>query len=443
MEILAEKIVTAKNTSSKTIDFSPLDLFVMGHSLHGPVLGFDKSIDFSRFVNCVEIALRANPEMGSTIDIDARGHHRLRTGAGIPVTLQRASGPMPSSHAIGTLPLSEFPLAHPPMAPEDVVKNSLPLLAFRITMFDDERCILGIRTTHSHIDGCSLTQFIVNLGEIYNGGEAVEGKTGRDRIADLGQGDGSNPSTALHLMKIEEVAAPQEESESTLKSAHSQIVLDRELFETYVDKAKYERPGITTSDIVCALAWKSWALASPINQGSFRLYSVFNLRQLDELGIGMNYQGNAVIDRCAELNRTQLHSYSIADIALRYRQQIKPLKASEVAQDIAFIARQFKERAYGQNGLYKGFVRRFLIDMMSGQGIAVNDLRLLPLHRIKFESKALWYESGQNLDGVRNYIEVTRRSDGNTVFHCHSLAEEADRFEWELRKLIASSYIYC
>jgi hypothetical protein len=445
MQTLFDGVVRATDQRKpRPIEFSPLDHFVMGHHTHGPIFGFETCIDPNRFKNSLATALSYNPEMGVSIAITDGGRHVMQTESGVQLTLQKVDGPMPPCQRIGTLPLEEYPLAHGPITAHDLIDQQLPLLGFRITQFADGRSTLGVRTTHSHIDGTSLIQFLSNLGEIYNGGQPRHAINGRNNIAGLGHGSGAKPSEALHLLPTSEYITEPEETHDTARFAHTQIIFEQELFDGYAAQIKEEKTGLTTSDIICALAWKAWALSASVNAHStLRLYSIFNLRQVKALGLPPNYQGNAVIDRRAELGRALLQSRSVADIADFYRRQVKPMKVHEIAQDIAYLARLHRQGAYSKDGAYNGFLRSYVRDMATKQGLNVNDLRFLPLHKIKFDSEALWYESGQDFPGIQGYLEVSQRYNGNVVFHYHSLAEEAEHFEWELRKLVSAVYLYC
>lgn len=443
MQTLSEEIVHGNhNLDVKLIEFSPLDLFVMGHHTHGPIFGFDRPIDPDRFRRSLRIALDENPEMGVALMLDRDGRHWMRTGAGVQLIVQRAPCALPSCQRIATLPLQEFPLAHASMSPSTLLEQQIPLLGFRITLFDGGGCTLGIRTTHSHIDGISLVSFLANLGEIYNDGRARAASTGRDGIASLGRGNGLLPSAALHLLPV--VPGSQDPADSgDLKFAHTQIVFDQDVFDNYVGTVRAERSGIKAADIICAMAWKAWVLSTLSNaHADVRLYSIFNLRQLKEWPLGRNYLGNAVIDRRADLDREFLLHHSIAEIAYAFRRQTKPVKVDDVARDIAYLTRLRDQGGCHAEGYFSGFQRAFVPDMAAKRGISVNDLRFLQLHKVKFEGPALWYESGQDFPGIQGYVEVTQRVNGDIVFHYHCLAEEADAFEWELRKLVSSVYIY-
>lgn len=444
MQTLSDEIVHGSHgRAPRVVEFSPLDLFVMGHHTHGPIFGFEHYIDPDRFRDSLRAALSANPEMGVALEVAGSGRHSMRTEAGVQLVLQRAKGMMPGCQFIATLPLREFPLAHASMDPATLIKKKIPLLGFRITQFEEGGCTLGVRTTHSHLDGISLVQFLVNLGEIYNGGPAHSAHTGRHGIAELGKGDGLSPSGALHLLPVEAGPVTSGAIDPDAQFAHTQIVLDQDLFDNYVGKIRAEKAGIKAADVICALAWKAWALsASTRSHTRLRLYSIFNLRQLKEWPLGRSYLGNAVIDRRAEFDLHALRNRSVAEIAYAFRRQTKPVKVDEVARDIAYLTRLRDGGHYGSDGAYIGFQRAFMSDMAEKRALNVNDLRFLQLHKVKFEGPALWYESGQDFPGIQGYVEVTQRANGDIVFHYHSLAEEADPFEWELRKLVSSVYVY-
>lgn len=450
METYFDGIVHARQQRApRVIEFSPLDHFVMGHSTHGPIFGFDSAIDPERFRSSLATALNHNPEMGVSIKLTDQGRHVMRTESGVQFTVQYVDHPMPRCQDVVNLSMEDYPLAHGPMTAQHLIGQQLPLLGFRITQFSDNRCTLGVRTTHSHIDGISLIQFLSNLGEIYNGGNPRRPANGRNNIVELGMSEGERPSSALPLrLAGSDESADRSDANAAHggnpRFAHTQIIFEQDLFDAYIDQIKEENHGISASDIIGALAWKAWALSSDVDRHeTLYLYGVFNLRQCKALGLPANYQGNAVIDRRAQIQREHLHHATIADIANLYRRQVKPLKVGDIAQDIAYLSRLHRAGAYGEDGTYSGIARSFVRDMANKQGLTVNDLRFLPLHRIKFESEALWYESGQDFPDIQGYVEISQRPSGHVVFHYHSLAAEAERFEWELRKLISAVYLYC
>lgn len=444
MQTLSYEIVRGDHARQpRLVEFSPLDLFVMGHHTHGPIFGFEHCIDAARFRRSLQCALDANPEMGAALAIDASGKHWLRTGAGIELIVQRATGPLPPAHRLASLPLQQFPLAHAGVDAEQLIDGQLPLLGFRITRFDDGACTLGIRTTHSHLDGIALIDFLVGLGEIYNDGPAHAAQVGRAALAQLASGDGLAPSPALHVTTTPVTMSPDENKSPNCEFAHTQIAFEQDVFDSYVGRVRAEKSCVKTADIVCALAWKAWLLSGAASaERTLRIYSIFNLRQLREWPLGRHYLGNAVLDRRAELDRHVLENGSVAAIAHAFRRQTKPVSVADVAADIGYLKRLRDERYYARDGSCRGLRRAFIDDMAVKRAISVNDLRFLQLHKVRFEGPALWYESGQDFPGIQGYVEVTQRASGDIVFHYHSQAAEAERFEWELRKLVCSAYVY-
>jgi hypothetical protein len=436
MDVISNETVFAANPQiRREIEFSPLDLFAGGHLPVGPLYGFHSAIDSDRFRLCLQIALAENPEIGVAVKIKEDGTHVMETGHGIELVIQRCDGPLFAGEAVADLPMEQFPLALAPLTSFELVDQKLPLLGFRLTYFDDGGCILGIRTTHSHMDGDALTQVILNLSAIYHGHPFQRPCCDRSVATRQLNGPGMQPSPAFPVSPghtdtaffFAENAAVQHESSRTLVSANA---LDR-----YVDALNRQGRIVSTSDVLNAAIWKAWShTASAPDEAISRLYGVFNLRLLDGLGIPDIYQGNALLDRAAALTFAQVRTLPIADIALVYRQQIKPLKRDAVTVDITYLARLQREKSYGKDGTLNGFQRNLYFDLYNRCGLLINDTRLLQFDQVRFGEPACWFEQGQG--HAHGFAAVSQHRD-EIIIRYDGVGDETARFVAALKSVLA------
>lgn len=435
MDVVSEEIVYATHQETpQQIDFSPLDLFAGGHLPVGPLYGFHTAIDSDRFRMCLQTALAENPEIGVAVNIADDGTHRMVTGRGIELVVQRCNGPLFSGEAVADLPMAEYPLALPPLTSVDLVERQLPLLGFRLTYFEDGGCILGVRTTHSHMDGTALTQLLLALSAIYNGDVIKRPFCDRQAVTRLVDGPGIQPSAAFPVAPghtdteffFSANAAVRHESSRTHLSAHA---LSR-----YRDTSRRHDSIVSTSDILNAVIWKAWSrTAAAPNEETARLYGVFNIRQLAELGIPDHFQGNALIDRAAALSFGDVRSLPIDELALKYRQQIKPLKTKDVIADITYLARLQRERSYGKDGTLNGFQRNLYYDLFHRCGLLINDTRLLRFDQVRFGNNACWFEQGQG--HAHGFVAISKHHD-DIVIRYDGIGNETANFVAALSSII-------
>jgi len=397
MEVLSQEIVYAAHSAApKNIAFSPLDLFAGGHMPLGPLLGFRNAIDSDRFRFSLKIALDQNPEMGVAVRIADDGTHTMQTGHGIELILQRCDEPLFAPEAIPDLPLDRYPLAYPPLTSFDVVDRQLPLLGFRITNFSDGGCILGVRTTHSHGDGTALFQFLQMLSAIYRGNSVLSPMSDRSAIAKLATGDGAMPSAALPIAPVQRNSEFCFAATETAPYKTIRTILSSAAFARIVKKIKRYDATLSSADILNALIWKAWSRATTASDVEMtHLYNIFNIRQLDDLRIPRDYQGNAVLDRAVMLSFGEVRNAPIIALARARREQIKPLKTQDILQDIAYLTRLQCEKFYGKDGALNGFQRNLYRDLIAQRGLFINDMRFIHFDRVRFGDRALWFEQGQ------------------------------------------------
>jgi hypothetical protein len=180
----------------------------------------------------------------------------------------------------------------------------------------------------------------------------------------------------------------------------------------------------------------------PDSERQFHLYSLFDLRHVKDLVFPSAFQGNAVIDRVASLPFKEVLSSSVASLAAFYRRHVKPLRIKEIQQDIAYLARQRCDRAYGDDGCFTRFVRASQHDAANKGGFIVNDMRSVKWSYLRFEGPVMGYESAPHNYGHGHQLDISRHRDGTLIFWYCVPASEIDAFEWEIRKLISSPFLY-
>lgn len=432
MEVLSEEIVhAATRVTPQHIQFSPLDLFAGGHLPVGPLYGFTAPIDHVRFHHCLQQALTDNPEMGVAVQV-FDGIHVMETGHGVEFVVQRCDEPLPPATSIAGLPLDRYPLAYSPLMPTDLVDQALPLLGFRITHFADGGCILGIRTTHSHVDGASLTRLLLNLSARYRGTTPAPPCSGRSLVTALACGPGERPSAAFPVAPGHTDAALLFAQNAALQLEASRTALPDAALRRYVDGVQQEHP-VSSSDVLNALVWKAWSQVAPAGDDErAQLYGVFDLRRAG-LGLPADLQGNALLDRAASLPFGTVRSAPIPVIARAFREQIKPLRAQDVIDDIAFLARLQRQRRYGRDGMLNGFQRNLYNDLARRAGLFVNDIRRIPTDHVRFGERASWFEQGQG--HARGFATLTQQGE-HIIVRYDDCGDETRHFVAALQNIL-------
>lgn len=440
MKTLFTKTVhSSRDTPRQRVEFSPLDLFARGHFPIGMIFGFASRIDGTRFEHSLRAALAANPEMGAIITVDGDGRHALETGHGIELIVQEHAGPAPDRDTISRLSLDEFPLARDTRGARELVADSIPVLGFRITYFSGGFCTLGARMTHSHIDGTTLMQFLLSLCAIYNGEPARALDARRAVIGRLAAGDGLTPSDAL---PVAPAISPRDARliANRPRCLCNNIAVPADVMADYLHTQRALAEDVSSSDILCGLAWKAWAQSSPMAaHRKSRLYGHFNIRHVEGLELSETFLGNALVDRRAELGFGEVRSLPVTELARHYRRQTKPLNKDDIRQDIAYLKRLQHENAYDATGRYTHFARGFDLDGATGQALAINDVRLMRFDRIQFTSEALWYELAGDFHD-RNIIEFSTRSDGATVIRYIAPPRDGALFKQHLENILTNSF---
>lgn len=210
-------------------------------------------------------------------------------------------------------------------------------------------------------------------------------------------------------------------------------MLPAELFEDYILQTKAEARGVTSADIVAGLGWKAWALTRVGGaEKFFRLYAELDLRQEKQLDFPKSYPGSAIVERMLELPADEVVHRSVASLALLYRKRLKASLADDLVADIAYLNRPDGEDLQHSAPL---------LSPPSGNGsLIINDIRHFGSDSPHFSGESIWRESLRHCQRC-DYLEVAKSS-GNIVFKYFSNKDNADAFEWELRTMIATRYVY-
>jgi hypothetical protein len=142
---------------------------------------------------------------------------------------------------------------------------------------------------------------------------------------------------------------------------------------------------------------------------------LFDLRGIKPLGIPPDYDGSAVLGRCAEMSFTELCSSTVPDLALAFQQQIKPFTAEDARRDISYLAREYHDGQLDEEGNYANFVIGAWLDCRDAGGLIVNDLRRLSTADICFEEPPARMETLVSLD--INMVSIYQNDDGTITLH--------------------------
>jgi hypothetical protein len=317
----------------------------------------------------------------------------------------------------------------------DLVDRKLPLLGFRNTYFSGGGCILGIRTTHSHLDGAAVTQILLNLSAIYHGDAAQAPLIGRSTVTALACGQGLHPSAAFPVAPGHTDTALFFAENAAVRFEASRTAIPKAAFSRYLEAVKRDYPSVSSSDVLNALIWKAWSrIAAARDEEKSQLYGVFNLRGRPELGIPPHFQGNALLDRAATMAFGPVRNLPTPDIALICRQQIKPLKTREVIEDIAYLARLQRELNYGKDGTLNGFQRNLYVDLFNKTGLFINDMRLIRTDQVRFGDRACWFEQGQG--HAQGFVALSQQQN-NIIVRYDGTGSEIARFVTALKDILA------
>lgn len=428
---LERLIVKGGSTTPSYIPLTPLDIY-LGHYITGGVYFFLRSPDITRMKSALAAALDRHPTFGACMVRESSniGLHCGSTGAEFSVHYSDADCPdLRSTQSLITdalWPKNTGP-DHPSsdyQATSYRFNSGWPVAYFRLVVFRNEGCALLLHHVHSQADGSAAMQFLQNWSRAYRG-HVLSPPSGysRTQIAGLATLPGLAPSDELNILR--RTALQIENTATTRDGGSLRLDIAGAAVEHFVNECRRRsRLSLSSSDILHALAWRCFVAAQGNIPGNterctdrkhIRLYTLFDLRGIKPLGIAQDYDGSAVLGRCAEMNRTELLNSTIPDLALAFQQQIKPFTADDAQKDISYLAREYHDGHIDAEGNYANFIIGAWLDCRDAGGLIVNDLRRLGAADICFEERPARMETFVSPD--INMVSIYRNDDGTITLH--------------------------
>jgi hypothetical protein len=446
---LEQLIVQAASAPSTYVPLTALDIY-LGHYIIGGVYFFLGRPDLERMKSSLAAALDRHPSFGACMvrEADNIGLYCGSAGAALSIHHSDADCPDLSSteslvtdalFAIGQRPddsSSDYDGPDYPMTSYSF-NSGLPVARIRLVLFKNNRYALVVQHVHSQADGSAATQFLQNWSRAYRG-EVLPQSSGytRMRIAGLATLPGLAPSDQLSILP-----GTASEFQATGPARDGSAIrtdLSCAAVEHFVNECRRAcRLSLSSSEVLHALVWKCFALSQTSADVPWvRLYTLFDLRSIKPLGIPQDYDGSAVLGRCAKMEHAALRASTIPLLALAFQRQIKPFTADDAHTDISYLARQYRDGHIDKDGNYVNFVIGAWLHCRDSGGLIVNDLRRLGSADIPFEEGPARMETMVNTD--INIVSIYQNDDGTITVHYVGERRTLAGFAERLKAIVAA-----
>lgn len=415
MKQLERVLIQADSSADDFIPLNALDLLT-GHLSMAGVYFFNRVPDIQRLKKALKEALNRYPIYSASLVRRNGSVCIYRNNVGVWFSVCEADFPQPDVDAM--TPIDEqSPLIEPP-AEGDILSGMTPLSSFKVILFNDNTWALAVRAIHSIVDGTAFSHFLRAWGMLYRGETPpLPSSYSREEMAKLGVGNGHQPSAKFSILPSVNFSLGQTLRTNKTHFEYINVDIDAATLERVVTHSReHTDMPLSSSDIIHAIAWRAFALSNRLDPNRYcRIYTASDLKRIKELGIPDDFEGNATIERFAQLPVRTLSTLDIAAIGMQFREQVKPVTAMEIRLDIAYLNRELAlGRTRESNGTFTSFVRGSLVDCLDGTGVIVNDYRFLDAAHVTFEDKTFWFETVQDLGFAA--IFVYRKLNGAIVF---------------------------
>lgn len=393
MEVLEESILYAGSGPDDFVELTGLDILTGHLPVHG-LYYFTVMPDLDRLKRSLAAALSRYPAFAGGLLQQGTRLFVSRNNSGVRFSIFHCPDPL-TEHSIAHLSLAECPFADTDYHGSPLA-GTVPLTSFRIALFPNSHWALVIRNVHSIGDGAALAHLLRCWANFYRTGLPIPGGThSRRNVAALGAQGGHKPSDRFAIMPSANFNLGRRLQRNRKVYRSALVHLPPMEFAALVQYSKRQTAGLlTSSDVLHALLWKTFALASDFpGSESSQLYSAFDLRRVRGLSIPASYVGNAVLERRARLAFTQLRAASVTDIARHFHRSTKPVDEQDIRRDIAFLQREYEAGHIDSEGCFTHFIRSSVVDCLLGTGLFINDLRFIPSSALTFEDRSCWFEA--------------------------------------------------
>ncbi len=394
MAILEQCLFHPSSTPRLSEPLSVIDRLT-GPVCIGGIYYFSGQPDFPRLKNALREALNLYPWLAGRLASEGHSLEVQYPGNGLMFTLSDGDAEPPSA-GLMLEPGQAMSLVDAAVDAHDVVNGDSPLTFIRVTRMRHGGFALGVRNVHCIADGVGFSRFLSAWSALYRGERpALPGWYSRATIDALAKGSGMQPSSALHV-----APSPNFDVRECLRSRQDNfssvwIQIPAEALSALVQRARRQAAmKLSSSDVLHGLLWRGSAKASVYAcEGVYRIYSIFDFRRVEGLGIPPDFSGNALMERRASYSLSGLIGCSSGEAAMQFRQQTKPLSSHDVCRDIAFFRRELRMgRIDTRTGRFDGFMRQSVVDCLEGRGVYVNDMRHLCNSGIDFGCVPIGYE---------------------------------------------------
>jgi len=373
---------------------SVLDILT-GHYCFSGVYYLRKKPNVELIKASLQSALDQNPAVSSSLKRGGNSFWLNCENVGVSFTVVYSdadSAPSPDSAAI----TEGSELIDPEPQLSDVLYHAQPLHYFRLTLFKQAGATLGVKHVHSFADGRCMAKFMEQWAAIYNGTSiwTENSSVSRADITALGSQLCKYPSTRFsHAPADFDVLSALKKQAPLFGSVRKS--LPKEYLTILLERCRHQSDiNVSSSDVIHALLWKAFAQCSDHRDDeSCSIFSIFDLRGASNLNIPVDFFGNAVIERYAELPFSQVRREPIYRLAEIYRTAIKPILENEIRQDIGYLNEELKNgHIDSSSGTFSHFSRRSLRACTEGTGIYLNDMRFLGTNNIEFDGEPAVYD---------------------------------------------------
>jgi hypothetical protein len=414
IEKLEQSIVKGEIYKNDMIPLNALDVLT-GHLNMAGVYFFESPPNIERLKHSLSKTLDLHSSFGGSMVRMDNKIYIYRNNVGTPFSVYRSEEACPDFNNFA--PITDGSELIDADFPLRIFDGATPLNSFRITLFKDGPWALAIRNVHSLVDGAGFANFLHCWSAIYNGENGFPASVySRENISALALGNGYKPSSKFNIFPPPNFSLGKKFLSNKMAFGATHIDIPNHIIEAMINRCKKSSHlPLTSSDILHALTWRAFALSTefPAHEES-RVYTVYDIKNVQALGIPNDFEGNSVIERNASLSFEVLRTIKLHDLSNIYRNQIKPVTELEIRKDIAFLNSEYARGNIKENGTFSNFVRGSLVDCLDGTGIFVNDIRFLEASAISFEEKTVWFETVQNLGF--NVIFIYQKRNGTMSF---------------------------
>lgn len=436
MDLLEHSIVKGTIDRPALTPLSVLDLLT-GHVNTGGMYFFRRTPDIPKLKSSLAKTLDSHRHFGGSLVQNDGKFYLCSDNTGVFFSVVQSESRCPEFHAPHSI-ADRRNLLDADISCQELINTGVPLNSFKLILFRDGSSALGISTTHSVADGASVSNFMRCWSMLYCGLTPPAVKLhSRDIIDNLALGDGYKPSAKLTIVPPLNFDVGKKIVERKPSCGAVDVYIPASALTQAVQRCRSSGAStLSSSDVIHAMAWQAFARSTSFcGMETAKLFTIFDIRRVEELGIPSNYDGNALLERSAKAPFSDIRNMDLQEVATTYRDQVKPLSPMHIRQDIAFLKREYEHgNVHPQWGKFTNFARACVVDCLDGTGVYVNDMRHLEANKTAFEDETVWYETVVNLGF--NTIFIYQKDHDKLHFRYTGSNATLDAFEHHLHEIV-------